>query len=339
MILKAPINKLGYGYVGLNILKLFPESTLFPIPGDDRIEADPADHNLINQALAHRLQINPKDTCLTIWHQHDLFTRIGSGVAYGWPIFELDRLTPLELASVSCQDRLIVCSRWAANVLAQYGISADVVPLGCDQEIFQPVEAPIEPYVFLNVGKWEKRKGHDFLIRAFGKAFQPKDKVELWLLPHNPFLTQIEQNEWTRLVASSPLADKIKILPRQATHQDVAAIMGRANCGVFPARAEGWNLELCEMLTMRKPCIATNYAAHTEYCTDANCMLISCPNKVDAHDGKWFFGQGQWADLGADQMDQLVGMMRLSHKNSINSNVETNLSWKITKQQLEKCLV
>ena len=50
--------------------------------------------------------------------------------------------------------------------------------------------------------------------------------------------------------------------------------MAKTDCGVFPARAEGWNLELLEMMSCNKPVIATNYSAHTEFCDDKNCMLI-----------------------------------------------------------------
>ena len=39
--------------------------------------------------------------------------------------------------------------------------------------------------------------------------------------------------------------------------------MAEAHCGVFPARSEGWNLGLVEMLSMGRHVIATDYSAHT----------------------------------------------------------------------------
>ena len=59
---------------------------------------------------------------------------------------------------------------------------------------------------------------------------------------------------------------RVKMIPRVNTSEEVARIMGQVDCGVFPARGEGWNLELLEMMSMGKPVIATNYSGHTQFC-------------------------------------------------------------------------
>ena len=53
-----------------------------------------------------------------------------------------------------------------------------------------------------------------------------------------------------------------------------------ADCGLFPARAEGWNLELLEMMACGKQVIATNYSAHTEFCTKENSILIESDENI-----------------------------------------------------------
>ena len=89
----------------------------------------------------------------------------------------------------------------------------------------------------------------------------------------NPFIGEGNQN-WQNLYKNSKLGSKIRMIPRQKTHQDVMSIMRQADCGVFPSRAEGWNLELLEMMALGKDVIATNYSAHTEFCNENNCRLI-----------------------------------------------------------------
>ena len=120
--------------------------------------------------------------------------------------------------------------------------------------------------------------------------FNEDDKVELWMLCDNPFYTEDENFKWERLYRTSKLGDKIKIIPRQQMQEDVYNIMMQADCGVFPARAEGWNLDLLEMMSCGKQTIATNYSAHTEFCNEDNCMLVETTEMVDAEDGKWFRG-------------------------------------------------
>ena len=50
--------------------------------------------------------------------------------------------------------------------------------------------------------------------------------------------------------------------------------MSQVDCGVFPSRAEGRNLELLEMMSAGKHVITTDYSAHTEFCTKDNAGLV-----------------------------------------------------------------
>ena len=106
---------------------------------------------------------------------------------------------------------------------------------------------------------------------------------------------------------------------------DVYNIMRQTDCGVFPARAEGWNLELLEMLACGKSVIATNYSAHTEFCNSDNAMLIDPDGLEQAEDGVFFSGDhGEWASLGEGSKEQLINHMRTFHntkqtKHELNS--------------------
>jgi glycosyltransferase involved in cell wall biosynthesis len=97
---------------------------------------------------------------------------------------------PIDTALARALDGVLAPSRWAAGVLAAHGIPAQrvrVTPFGVDPAVFGPdAEAgrPREgPTVFLNVGKWEVRKGHDVLAGAFNAAFGPHD---VRLVMHRP---------------------------------------------------------------------------------------------------------------------------------------------------------
>ena len=58
-----------------------------------------------------------------------------------------------------------------------------IVPMGVNHEIFNPINVqPVDNgYIFLTIGKWEKRKAHDTIIHCFNKAFSQSDNVQLWL--------------------------------------------------------------------------------------------------------------------------------------------------------------
>ena len=90
--------------------------------------------------------------------------------------------------------------------------------------------------------------------------------------------------------------------------------MKQTDCGVFPARAEGWNLELLEMMACGKHVITTNYSAHTEFCNKDNCFLVDINELETAHDGVFFSGEyGHWASFDNSAKDQLIEHMRMVH--------------------------
>jgi glycosyltransferase involved in cell wall biosynthesis len=240
--LQAPINTLGYGVAGYNILKeLFARDdsvSLYPIGNPDQTD------DFIAKAISNISSLKLNRPHVKIWHQHDLFQRVGKGKHLGFPIFELTEFDQRERISLHHCDELMVCSKWASEIVDnQTGIKANVVPLGVDTEIFYPnkVSNP-DKTIFFNCGKWEKRKGHDILGECFNRAFTKDDNVELWMMCENPFLKPEQKEHWEKLYKTSGLGDKIRLIPRQRRHEDVARLMNMVDCGVFPARAEGWNL-------------------------------------------------------------------------------------------------
>jgi glycosyltransferase involved in cell wall biosynthesis len=340
----SPVCYTGYGVAGQNLVKSLVKEgnnvALWPIGGVSILEEDTP---IFQQAVDNQKRYDPNAHCVRIWHQFQLDQFVGRGLHIGYPIFELDKFNQVELHHLANCDRLFVCSNWAKKVIADSlpGIDTRVVPLGVNSKIFYPStveKQQNQPYVFFNAGKWEKRKGHDILVEIFNKAFEIEDDVELWMMPHNPFLSPDETNNWVRQYKESKLGSKIHILSHCNTHYEVAGIMRQTDCGIFPSRAEGWNLELLEMMACGKPCITTNYSAHTEFCGPEDTWLVDIEETELANDGKWFFGQGSWAKMGEKQIDQFVENMRFLYKNKPNSNnwlAQSNkFTWKNSAQAL-----
>lgn len=347
----CPINGTGYGITSTNICSSLTsdhdiEVSLFGI-GQLSTETE-SKKNLLEKCLYNAHFYDSKAPTLKIWHQHDLALRPGSGLYGVMPFFELDTLQKNEIHQINQADIVFTPTQWSSDVLLKNGIKKPVVvaPLGADPDIFNPLNFITEPkigenYVFLHVGKWEKRKGQDFLLKAFERAFSKEDKVELRLCPHNPFLDEEELETWYNLVKNNKLAEKITILKRQPTQHDLAKVMHHADCGIFLSRAEGWNNEIPEMMLMNKAIIATNYSAHKEYLTKQNSFMVDIDQKEIAYDGKWFHGQGSWALLGDKELSQTIEHMRFVYNNKVANNpigVSTGkkYSWRNTTQIIKE---
>lgn len=345
----SPINQLGYGISSLNVVKELSKDnniSLFMI-GQPQV-TNQEDADTISKCIKNAQMFDSNAPCIKIWHQHDMAQFAGRGKRIGFPIFELDKFNDVEKHQLESLDIIFVCSDWAKGVVLKNIKTTEskvtVIPLGVDCSIFKPSEMPKDsPTRFFNCGKWEIRKGHDVLIDIFNSAFNEEDNVELFMMCENPFCTEQEQKEWINLYKNSKLGSKIHIIPRQNTQQEVYNIMSQTHCGIFPARAEGWNLELLEMMACGKQVITTDYSAHTEFCNSNNSLLIPIKDTETAYDGKWFHGQGNWAKIDDNAKGRAISHMRKIHDLNINGNLTINndgiktakeFSWKNTARRI-----
>lgn len=318
--LVGPIGNLGYGVATFNILKqlmaLGHNVSLFPI-GEAHFQGDEEAKRLIDTATQRATHFNPNAPSVRVWHQHDMSLFPGKGLRVGWPIFELDKFTEREIHHLNSLDAIIVCSAWAKRIIEANGITPPcyVVPLGVDTSVFYPTDEIKKPYwaqqqtIFINAGKWEKRKGHEELLEAFNKAFEPGDHVQLWMINDNPFIGH-QNDVWRRRYADSKMGAHVRLFPRVESQHHLRIIFNHADCGVFPAHAEGFNLEPLEMLACGRRVIATDYSGHTEYLNEVNSYLLQPTGMELARDDIWFHGQGSWATFS---VDDLAIMMKTFH--------------------------
>lgn len=345
--ISCPINKTGYGVASLNItreLNKLYDLYYFSI-GGIAVETQ-EDYDLIKEVLNKQIKFDCTANYLKIWHQFDLASRIGNRKSkhHALSFFELDKLNELEKTHINAVDHMFVTSEWAKQVLQNNNITTkiSVVPLGVDRNIFDHTKydkPQNDKYVFLNLGKWEVRKGHDILLDIFEKAF-PEGYAELWLMSaeHTNNYSSAEEIEKWHNMYNRPY---VKIIDKLKDHKAVADLISMADCCIFPSRAEGWNMELLESMSMNKPVITTNYSAHTEFCNQNNSYLIDIDETEPAHDGKAFTGQGNWAKIGQAQTDRCIDYMRYLAMNRVSDNpggIETakRFSWENTAKTIQK---
>lgn len=284
--------------------------------------------------------------CLKIWHQNDLAMRVGKGLMAAFSFFELDRLKPIEIAHMASQDVMLVASHWAKEVCENSGVKAQVAPLGVDTNIFRPVDLETKiinreqiqlpnKYTFYMGGKFEVRKGHDVILDLFQRAFPNNDDVQLIINSWSPNLSVEDNQEWARMLEQDNRVIVIKT--RFPSQYDLSRLMSCVDCGIFPSKAEGWNLPALECLAMHIPVILNNYSAHTEF--SEYCTAIEPKGMATAFDGIWFDGQcGQWSVIDEDGF---VEAMRDHFYGNIThqvNDVSEKFTWHSSAQQIVKIL-
>lgn len=340
----APIGTMSYGICGVNLLtslhNLNKEVSLFPISG--RIEK-PANHHIeaLEKALEKAKTFDYNAPSLRLYHQFALQESIGKGLKTGYTFFELDKLQPHEVHQLNYLDIVFSPSEWAKQVMINSGVTSQIEILnpGIDKQIFdntQPANITTDQpntTIFLSCGKWEYRKSHDVVLDAFNAAFTPNDNVLLITLCFNPIITNgfngpEESKAWeiTYLNSKMGQAKKINVInQRFETQSEIASIMKVVDCGLFPSRAEGWNMPATEMLSLGKHCIMSNYSAHTEFAEKAGARLIQIEQLEEAYAPPFFpEGKGNWAAYTQNSFDQFVELMREVHQEKQSGKLVEN---------------
>lgn len=345
----CPINKLSYGYTSVNILRELSKQVKVALWPIGQIEVEEQDIASVKEALGNSQSFDYDAPSLRIYHQNSLDVYPGRGLRIGFPIFELDEFTEHEKHNLEFPDKLFVCSDWAKRIVDTriypltkiYNPENDkrrialeqnthVIPLGVDINIFKPEPINEGKTIFINIGKWEKRKGHDILIKAFREEFGDDNNVMLLLVTANRFLN-IEQNaEWMKLIGN---AKNIHVIPRQNNLEDIAQIINMSDCGIFPSHAEGWNLPALETLACGRHLIITDYSAHQMYANEQNSRLIPITRLELAQDDIWFHGQGCWAKIDDEQIRVLKSHMRDIHNDKQGGKLALNEAGIKTAQQ------
>lgn len=380
--LQAPINQTSYGIAATNILRELVktnEVALFPIGGLDISSQEIADLVSATHYRNRTPSFFARGHSLKIWHQFDLAETIGRGKKVGMVFFELDRLSEIERTHCQSLDLVLTSSTYHRDILRANGCASEFVSLGVDRSLFHENVAPVsfgaidDSTKYLVVGKWEQRKNHQNIIKAFCEAFTANDNVSLIMLCHNPFLIDREPSgavkrdgnkEWESYYKNSSMGHRVLFIDRVPGAQNLASIMRASDCLLTPSKAEGYNLPLAEYLSTGGWAITTDCTAMKDYPNEAfafpngnidmNTMMMETTNlKIPmlptateiAFDPPFFNGQGAWFEFGAQQMNNLIERMQLVHKikqstGSLPMNTE-GIYWskQTTWQEITKQLV
>mgnify|MGYP005844623447 FL=1 len=161
---------------------------------------------------------------------------------------------------------VIFCgSRWNARRLREAGIMhCEVLHQGIDFTRFTP-QPPRESKAFtvFSGGKYEFRKGQDYVIAAMRHFMRHRPDVVLITAWHNPWPDSTRSMERSWLIRDhAKIFDdcdmkRIVQLPPTTNEQMVKAYSA-AHVGLFPNRCEaGTNLVMMEMMACARPVIAT----------------------------------------------------------------------------------
>ncbi|BAP89556.1 putative mannosyltransferase [Burkholderiales bacterium GJ-E10] len=235
------------------------------IPADMELRyLDMKDEAAVAKAIAESR--DGLDVTIFFWRQPVEFVRRFRGRRVLWWAFESDLLPKAWLDQVEPYDEIWVPSGWGQAVLHAHGIPDErirVVAEGVDPTVYCPEPLLHRGFIFLSVGKYERRKSIDEIVAAFGAEF-PADRypeVRLWLKADYPLYPHRVQELSERVRDDG----RIRIISGVASDETISKLYRVADAFVFPSKAEGFGLPCIEAIACGVPVIATNVSGQSAF--------------------------------------------------------------------------
>ncbi len=199
-----------------------------------------------------------------------------------WFPFESTRISSKWKTILSSYDEIWTPSAWGRDVLINSGVAASMIsvaPEGVDAQKYRPNPLLHDGFIFLSIGKYEKRKGINELIHAFLNEF-PRAQypdAKLWLKADFPMLPPLTD----ALRSSVAFDDRITVIGGEKTDDEIIALYNQADAFVFPSRAEGFGLPCIEALACGVPVVALNYSGQMEYLQHVEGLYIPIAHEME----------------------------------------------------------
>jgi hypothetical protein len=335
VILECPINPLSFGNVSYNILRQFwrrnIELYFFPIGGNlDTRAFDPIDkgfESYIQKSLDNSKCVKKGIPTLKLWHLNGSQQRIGEKQVL-YTFYELDQPTEPEIHLADFQNKTLFSSKYSSDQFKEKGVDCDNVPLGFDED-FKKIDKPYlsDTVHFGLMGKFEKRKHTEKIIKLWLSKYGNNNKYQLSLCITNSFFKQEEMNAIIANILEGKRYSNVNFLPFLQKNSEVNEYMNAIDIDLGGlSGAEGWNLPSFNATCLGKWSIVLNSTSHKDWATKDNSILIEPNGKEPCYDGKFFvegqpFNQGNiftWdSDIVSQAMDDAV-----SKKGQINTEGE-----------------
>ena len=303
LIYKGPINSLSFGNVSINLLRqMFKKKIdvgIFPI-GNPDIEAfapmDSEFKNWIEGSINDRYKkLDKEKKTLQLWHLNGSESRITKNQTL-YTFYELDQPTNTEKNLAELQDSIIFSNSSAAK---NFGRPASYAPLGFDESFFETGRTYLEGKIHFGImGKLEKRKHTEKIIKAWIKRYGDNYKYQLTCCITNPFYKKEQMESAIMEITGRKKYGNINFLPFLLNNSQVNDYLNSIDIDLGGmSGAEGWNLPSFNATCLGKWSIVLNSSAHKDWATEKNSILVEPSGKEPVYDGIFFkegsdFNQG-----------------------------------------------
>lgn len=171
-----------------------------------------------------------------------------------------------------------------------------LIPEGVDTEFYKPGVEPLpgikdDMYTFLYVGDWSYRKGVQWLIPAFCKAFNKDDKVRLLISAHYQGGEDAQsrariQVEYEEILAKNGILNPLRIefVYDWIPDDKLSNFYNSVDCMVLLSCGEAWALPLIQGMACGIPAVTTAWGGQNDYINKKNGYQVKVEKFDTIHD-------------------------------------------------------
>ena len=338
IIYKGPLNSLSFGNVSYNLLKAMyrqkMDVALFPIGKIDVSTFNNEDQDFkewLEGSAKERFSKLDKDvTTLQMWHLNGSEDRISPRQIL-YTFYELDEPTKQELKLAALQDKAVFSSSSASSLFP----GSSSAPLGFDTSFFKTGKSYMpEKIHFGLMGKFEKRKHTEKIVKAWIKKYANNHKYQLTCCITNPFFKKEQMESCIASMLEGKRYGNINFLPFLPQNTQVNDFLNAIDIDLGGmSGAEGWNLPSFNASCLGKWSIVLNSTSHKDWATDKNSILVEPSGKEPVYDQIFFhkgasFNQGNIYTFDDDNF--IAAMEKAETKCKINNSEGEKLKEKFT---------
>jgi glycosyltransferase involved in cell wall biosynthesis len=342
------INPVSFGQVSLGILREIHSRGVTPISlfitkGNFNLDSFDENQDFVDWLkLSTESAISKHDKDIPtfkLWHLN------GSQKSYSseqvlFTFHELDQVTKEESAILKRQKSVLTCSSHSKDVFEAFGnTNVSFCPLAFDQKYFFRTNKTYldDRITFGVVGKFEKRKNHVNLIRAWLKKYGNDPKFYLNCAIYNTFAKPEEnQSIWAQITEGKQFSN-VRFHPFMGKNVLYNDFLNSNDIILGMSGGEAWGLPEFNSVGLGKHSVILNAPGYREWANDDNSVMVEPNGKTEVYDGQFFrkgeiYNQGSIFTFGEesflDGCEKAVARFRENPLNENGEKLKTQFSYK-----------
>ena len=353
----CPLNAVSFGQVSIALLReaFKTETSVLVAPIGDKPNVSAQESHtefftwldkIVKDFGENHDRSNPT---FKLWHLNGSMGWLSDNQAL-MTFYELDDPTDMEVNLGKNNRKLIFSSEYAREVFASKDVESHYVPLGFDAHNFRVIDKEYyddNRIVFNLSGKFEFRKRHAKILKAWSEKYGNDKKYLLQCSVHNPFFDGRENNEFIADALNHQRYYNISFLPMMEKNSQYNDYLNSGDIIIGMSGGEGWGLPEFQSVALGKHGVILNAHAYKEWATEENAVLVNPSKKIDCVDGKFFkkgdmFNQGQIFDWNEDDFisgcEEAIKRVKDSRVNKKGLELQDKFSYSNTFSSILKIL-